>query len=366
MSDHKEDACQDEAASGASGADRKGTLTGSSAVPGQGSGTMNAYDIPRYNSEGYVVGRPDASNDPSSAGNVQGMPVGGEEHSGGGGYGGSEQATHGQAMPGAMGHGSMNGTPTGPAMADGGGMGQAGYQVPPQGMAYTGMDPAAGQGMAGGQANYQMPPQGMAYGGMDPAAGQGMAGGQANYQVPPQGMAYAGMDPAAGQGMPGGQASYQVPPQGMAYGGMNPAYGQTMDPTAAMGQQPGFQPQPGTGTMGPGTAYTAPGYYQQPYPGDPQDYTAAGQSAPGNHAENYGRIADVVKDIANGEQPDMSKLAALYSGFDTQFWKGALIGAVLTVLLTSETVKTAVAGTFGGIFGAFSKPAQATTEADKG
>ena len=118
--------------------------------------------------------------------------------------------------------------------------------------------------------------------------------------------------------------------------------------------------------MGPGTAYTAPGYYQQPYPGDPQDYTAAGQSAPGNHAENYGRIADVVKDIANGEQPDMSKLAALYSGFDTQFWKGALIGAVLTVLLTSETVKTAVAGTFGGIFGAFSKPAQATTEADKG
>ena len=281
-------------------------------MPGQGSGTMNAYDIPRYNSEGYVVGRPDAPNDPNSAGNVQGMPAGAEEQSGGSGSGGSEQAAHGQAMPGAMGHGSMNGPPTGPAMADGGGMGQAGYQVPPQGMSYT------------------------------------------------------SMDPAAGQGMPGGQAGYQVPPQGMAYAGMNPAYGQTMDPTAAMGQQPGFQPPPGTGTMGPGPAYTAPGYYQQPYPGGPQDYTAAGQAAPGNHAENYGRIAEVVKDIANGEQPDMSKLAALYSGFDTQFWKGALIGAVLTVLLTSETVKTAVTSTFGGIFGAFSNPAQATAEADKG
>jgi hypothetical protein len=145
----------------------------------------------------------------------------------------------------------------------------------------------------------------------------------------------------------------QTPPQGMTYPGMNADYGPTMAGGATMAQQPGYPPSPG---MDPyGAAYTAPGYYQQPYPGDPQAYAAAGQAAPGNYAENYGRIAEVVKDLANGEQPDVNKLAALYSGFDAQFWKGALIGAVLTVLLTSETVRGAVAGTLGGIMGAFKK-----------
>jgi hypothetical protein len=209
----------------------------------------------------------------------------------------------------------------------------------------------------------------MGHGTMNGAPGEAMTGnggtGQPGYQPPPQGMAYAGMEPGNAPGMtgggPAGQPGYQVPPQQMAYTGMNPAYGPTMAP-------PGFQPPPGMGPVGGGPVYqTAPGYYV-PYPGDPQAHAAAGQSPPGFNAENYGRIADVVKDIANGEQPDVDKIAALYSGFDTQFWKGALIGAVLTVLLTSETVKTAVAGTLGGIFGAFNKgdspAADAGTKAD--
>ena len=198
-------------------------------------GNMNAHDIPRYNSEGYVLGRPQTANDPASAGGIQGAADGQANGST-------------QAMPGA--------------------------------------DPAMGQ------PGVQPPPQGTVYGGMDPAYGQAMPG----------------VNPAMGQ--PG----MQVPPQGMAYGGADPAYQQV---------PPGYGPA-------------------QP---DPAAETAS--------AENYGRIADVVNDIANGEQPDVNKLASLFSGFDAQFWKGALIGAVLTALLTNETVKTAVAGTIGGIVGSF-------------
>ncbi len=40
--------------------------------PGRGeSGSQNAYDIPRYTSEGNVLGRPQEENNPQSAGNVQ-------------------------------------------------------------------------------------------------------------------------------------------------------------------------------------------------------------------------------------------------------------------------------------------------------
>jgi len=230
-------------------------------------GNMNAHDIPRYNSEGYVLGRPQTANDPASAGGIQGAADGQANGST-------------QAMPGAD-----------PAM------GQPGVQPPPQGAVYGGMDPAYGQAMPG----------------VNPAMGQ------PGVQPPPQGTVYGGMDPAYGQAMPGvnpamGQPGMQVPPQGMAYGGADPAYQQV---------PPGYGPA-------------------QP---DPAAETAS--------AENYGRIADVVNDIANGEQPDVNKLASLFSGFDAQFWKGALIGAVLTALLTNETVKTAVAGTIGGIVGSF-------------
>jgi hypothetical protein len=247
------------------------------------------------------MGRPETANDPTSAGNIQGAPADAAGQAANGGHGGPAQ---GQPAPGTM--------------------GQPAYQPPPQGIAPpSGMNPAYGPTMAGGS----------------PA-------GQPGYQVPPQQMGYAGMGVA-----PGGPAvppGYQPPPQYMAYAGMNPTYGPTM-------AQPGYQPPPGMGPMGTAPVYEgAPGYYV-PYPGAPRAQTTAEQSAPGFNTEHYGRIADVVKDIANGEQPDVDKIAALYSGFDAQFWKGALIGAVVTVLLTNETVKTAVAGTLGGIFGAFGK-----------
>ena len=340
MSDHKEGGCQDAVSSGPAGTGQPGASAGAPSQAGEGNGAMNAHDIPRYNSEGYVLGRPDMPNDPTSAGTVQGAQSGNAAQSMDGGYGGPTHFSNGQPESGTMGYGTMDGA-NGQAMYSYGPMGQPGMQAPPQGMGYAGMDAAQGQPMAG----------------CGPV-------GQPGMQPPPQGVGYAGMETAYGQPMNGfgpvGQPGMQPPPQGMTYPGVNTAGG------ATMAQQPGFQPPPGMVPNGGGAAYTAPGYYQQPYPGDAQAYAAAGQTAPGNYAENYGRIAEVVKDLANGEQPDVNKLAALYSGFDAQFWKGALIGAVLTVLLTSETVRGAVAGTLGGIMGAFkqSEPPAADVGAD--
>ena len=92
---------------------------------------------------------------------------------------------------------------------------------------------------------------------------------------------------------------------------------------------PGFQPPPqGPAYAGPDPAYAkagADGVYPQ-QPGYRHTEPAPEQAAQGFNADSYGRIAEVVNDIANGEQPDVNKIVALYNGFDAQFWKGALIG----------------------------------------
>ncbi|BBO90527.1 hypothetical protein [Desulfosarcina ovata] len=311
MSDHKEGGCQEAVSPGTEETGRQGAPAGFPGMTGEGPGAMNAYDIPRYNTQGYVQGRPGTPNDPTSAGGIQGAPAGDAGRSMGDGSAGPAYFSHGQPEPGTMGAGTMN-MAYGPAMPGYGPTGQPGVQPPPQGMGYGGMDAAYGPAMSGyaptGQPGVQPPPQGMGYGGMDAAYGPAMPG-------------YA----------PTGQPGVQPPPQGMGYGGMDAAYGPAI-PGYGPTEQPGIQPPPG-------------------------------QSGAGGGIEQYGRIAEVVKDMANGEPPDVNKLAAVYSGFDAQFWKGALIGAVLSVLLTSETVRTAVAGTMGGIMGAFKKSDQPAGDA---
>jgi hypothetical protein len=221
---------------------------------------MHAHDIPRYDAQGYVAGRPDTANDPTSAGRVQGAPAGGFTPPGDG-QNGHAQTPGAHPEPPFTGYGETN---------------SAG-------------DPAMHQSAPMGQPGMPPPPYGMPYGGVDPAYG----------------MPHPGVHPMGQPGMP-------PPPYGMPYPGTDPAYG-----------------MPG---------------YQQP--------AAAAQ---GFQAEQYGRIADVVRDISNGEQPDANKLVELFHTFDTPFWKGALIGAVVTLLATNETAKAAIAGTLGGIFGAFTK-----------
>ena len=146
-------ACSDKGSAGGAAPESAGMAGGVSAGPAQPgsmnaaaggspqSGEMNAHDIPRYDSQGYVAGRPDTPNDPTSAGKLQGAPA---------------EA----AQQAAEGYGGPTQTP--------------GPQPPPQGMAYGGTDPAYGQAPPGvnlmGQPGVP-PPQGMAHGGADPAYG---------------------------------------------------------------------------------------------------------------------------------------------------------------------------------------------------
>jgi hypothetical protein len=62
----------------------------------------------------------------------------------------------------------------------------------------------------------------------------------------------------------------------------------------------------------------------------------------------------LVNDLANGSA-DPSRVMAFLGSQDAQFWKGALVGISVVLLLTNDTVKNAVVGTLSGILGAFSK-----------
>ncbi len=192
-------------------------------------GVQNAYDVPHYTSEGYILGRPQEVNNPQTAGNIQG----------------SSQAP----LPNGF-QGTVSGTY---------------QQVPPQ------MQP-------------QMPPQ------MQP---QGIYN-----QVPPN---------------PQPQNIYQ----------QNPA-------------QPVFQQNPYN------RQYVPPyPYGQQPPPGE--------QSGEGE--KKHGQIVDVVNGIINGETPDIPKLISVFESIDTQFWKGAVIGAVLVLVVTNDTVKKTIGDALSSVMG---------------
>ena len=60
---------------------------------------------------------------------------------------------------------------------------------------------------------------------------------------------------------------------------------------------------------------------------------------------------DVVNGIINGESPDIPKLLGLFENIDTQFWKGAITGAVLVLVVNNDTVKKTIGDFFSGITG---------------
>ncbi len=247
MSDCKEDPSHAAAESSAAA----GHATAGASHPG----AMNAYDIPRYNAAGYVLGRPQAPNDPMSAGMLHGSPA--------------------------------------PARDA-----YAGFMPPPPGTGYAGYADA-----------YTIHGPGPIPGYPPPQAG-GAPGVAPGYGPFVNGAAAQGYGPAA-SGYPG-----YPPPQGSA-GGTVPGYG------SAQPSEPASQPR------------------------DPSADKAQGNA--------HGRIAEVVKDIANGQTPDAEKMAALFDGFDGQFWKGALAGVLVTLLFTNETVRSGISGAFGTILGGFKK-----------
>ncbi|NDV18413.1 hypothetical protein GO013_03140 [Pseudodesulfovibrio sp. JC047] len=64
----------------------------------------------------------------------------------------------------------------------------------------------------------------------------------------------------------------------------------------------------------------------------------------------FGQMYTVMNDVMNGE-PDPTKIMALFQETDGDFWKGAIVGAAVGFLASNETVRGAVTGVVGSMFG---------------
>ncbi|MGE4555753.1 MAG: hypothetical protein AB7D07_02915 [Desulfovibrionaceae bacterium] len=276
----------------------------------------------------------------------------------------------GPAMQPQQGQGGFNGS-----VAQGAFMGQGQAQ---------GQNPSMGQGQAAGHP--QEAAQGAYMGqGQDGAQGPDMGQphfsaqipGAAPYQGQPGAFVYG--QPMAGYySMGEQQAGRQAGRQGFggdamgAQGGYAPQAGAMGGYAGAFAQAPGNGGAPG---MNPGQAmYGGQAFAGQQ--GSAMDYAQAmgrqyAASAPGvqipgaspgyGQENRYGELYGLIQEAANGN-PDVSKFLNFFTQSSTEFWKGALIGTGLTLLLTNDTVKGALSGAFASVWGAFGKSAEEMEE----
>lgn len=178
------------------------------------------------------------------------------------------------------------------------------------------------------------PPQGLrpAEPAGHPAAGYGPApqapygpqfGPAPAFQPGPQ--YYAPPSPAPHAAQPGGPFApsyFQAgAPQGPPFGGF-----------AAGGPQPGPDGGHAPGSCGCGRHESGPG-------------AQAGPPHPG-----MDKMFGLMGEIMNGTATPAS-FGSLLSGCSEQFWKGLLVGAGVTFLLTSPAVRESIGGAFGSLFG---------------
>jgi hypothetical protein len=227
-----------------------------------------------------------------------------------------------------------------------GGMGGAGIGQVQGGQAQgpMGAEPMGqgqmGQAATGGQG--QMSPGQMSPGPMYPGA---MYPGAMYPGQPPQG---APMDPT-GPGM--GAGFHTGGYLGMAQGA----------PVYPHGYPPAMAPAPMMGApMAQGPAYYGPVYAHAVYPGQPMDPMGMGQGmgpmgmgpmgmgpmgmgqGMGPHAGPKGPgMTELMEELASGGN-GLSSLGKMLNLDDTEFWKGALVGAAAVLLLTNESVQNAL------------------------
>ncbi len=140
---------------------------------------------------------------------------------------------------------------------------------------------------------------------------------------------------------PVNQAPY-FPPYGYPYyvPQGEPAAQGAFPPPPGWPPQPAWYPQMAPGAVPPG--YLPPGY---PLPGYPFPGNAVPQGAHhhGHHAApgmDWSAHAQGVVENVMGEQAGLLKsLIGTIGADDKEFWKGAMIGAAVTLLLTNESVR---------------------------
>jgi hypothetical protein len=104
-----------------------------------------------------------------------------------------------------------------------------------------------------------------------------------------------------------------------------------------------YHPAPGYAPPGYPPYAPQPGYGGSPGHGDPGPGFA--QAQPGAHA-GHGRqagVSQVIDELASGGS-GFSSLSRLLNFDDTEFWKGALVGAAAVMLLTNDTVQNTLFG----------------------
>ncbi|WP_200381663.1 hypothetical protein [Thiococcus pfennigii] len=206
--------------------------------------------------------------------------------------------------------------------ADGMGLGRQGAVAGPgsqTGAQSVGHSGEPGYGASGASGGEPWPPQagGLGAAGMDGAAQRGAPG-------------VAGA--SAGAGQPGGQPGGHW--GGYPGGGYYPGSGYEHPAAAYYGQQ-GHPYPPFAGQYHPGMGYPPP---PPSYPG--QGYAHPGYGA-GGGAPGRGGVSDLMEEIANGGN-GLSSLTKMLSLDDSEFWKGALVGAAAVLLLTNESVQGAL------------------------
>lgn len=176
--------------------------------------------------------------------------------------------------------------------------------------------------------------------------------------APPQGEGTGGYGAGAGY-PPVHECEGMYPPPGES--GVRRAFPGMGGPRSMPGGAPyhGVAPDyPGYQSAGYGTPPTGhqPLHMYGPRPPE-QPHCCHHNGHPGQAPAGRAPWMDLVGDLANGNA-DPSRLMACLGSLDTQFWKGALVGVAATLLLTNDTVKSAIAGALSGVLGVFQPDAQ--------
>lgn len=165
-------------------------------------------------------------------------------------------------------------------------------------------------------------------------------------------------------------------PQGPQYAApQGPQYAAPQGPQYAAPQGPQYAPQQGAPYAAPheheegegkkGHCHGHGGHAQQaqepqagffgfPGFGSLGGFAGAGGSPsedPKHMEYRYGQMIELCNDLMQGKA-DPGKIAAFLTSTGAHFWKGAVVGAAVTFLLTNDAVKSALGDTFSAVFGA--------------
>jgi hypothetical protein len=162
------------------------------------------------------------------------------------------------------------------------------------------------------------------------------------------------------------------PQPGMPFGGPQPGMAYGPQPGMMYGPQPGGPaeaPQPEQGGCGGKSGASGGPAGFAGFPGFPGFAGQAGFGAPAfaamagmagmngmygedpQHLQNrYGQMLEMCSEIMQGKADPM-KIASFLTASGAHFWKGAIVGALMTFILTNSSVKSALGDSFSAIFG---------------